>query len=51
MMNRQGFDDRWLGRRVNDEVELFLDEGDEEVSRSGDVYERDYTDLGRSTDC
>jgi hypothetical protein len=24
--------DRWIGRRVNDEVELFFEEGDEEVS-------------------
>ncbi len=23
--------DRWIGRRVNDEVELFFEEGDEEV--------------------
>jgi hypothetical protein len=32
MADLGGPPDHWVGRRVNDEVELFLEEGDEEVS-------------------
>ena len=29
--------DRWIGRRINDEVELFFEESDEEVSTDSSV--------------
>lgn len=32
-MEKMGWHERWVGRRVNDEVELFAEEWGEEVSR------------------
>ena len=38
LVNDHEFQDRWVGRRVNDEVELFLEEWDEEVSTTFHQY-------------